>query len=153
MAANSDNGKTLYTLIFCGIMAAAAVFLVYLGISSLRLQKACTCEVTAEFMGYSKDVRSSGTGSRSVWYYPTFRYGYGGNVYETEVAHNTYHRDMEVGDEVKIYIDPDSPESIIDPADKTVKAFMIIEFTAAVLMTAEAVWLLTDLRSGQQGKC
>ena len=87
-----------------------------IGKTRKNMEKRCTYKLTATVC---ENVRSSSSDSNSV--FPVFLYYYNGKSYKMESSSGSYPPQFKVGEEVEMYIDPDSPEVFFVPADTTTK--------------------------------
>lgn len=117
-----------------GTLLAVGLFILALGyaiISGIQVA-ACPEKVTAvvtEIQSKTKWVHRSNhrSGMRTV-YSPVFEYTYNGTEYTASNGRYSQNQTFEVGQEVEIYIDPDSPKSLYVAGERTVfvKGFIFL---------------------------
>ena len=115
--------------------------------------KKCTETVIAEVVeNLTEHDRHSHSGS-SVLYRPVFAFTYKGENYRIESNTSANPPAFDIGEEVKLKIDPDDPSNIYAPADKTYALIGIIFlFISGIFLIVGILLVISYMRSVKKEK-
>lgn len=113
---NNTPAKNIIAIIACLIFIGVGLFVVFLGRND---KKQCTEPVNATVSDIIKKTSGSRK-NRSTGYYPTYKFEYENRTYEVKSKMSTPKtKQLHVGENVKIYIDPDDPNHVYLAGDSS----------------------------------
>ena len=99
-------------------------------------------ETIAEITDIQKVRKSTSGRKREYTYHVYVKYSYNGQFYEGELRY--YNSNMEIGDEVTIYVNPDNPTDIIEE-DVPMFVLVIMEMIGGIFTIIGLVGLITGM--------
>jgi len=143
----------LLSVIFLGIsLIFIAVGIVIFSVNKYNQNK-CTEEVTAKVIDLLATADSSvhnGRRSHDITYSPVFEYTYKDVKYVTKSKTSSNPPEYEIGETVKLMIDPDRPRKIFDPGSKVVSLLGFIFGGIGVLMLIIYIILIIAINRSQK---
>ncbi|MDE5861415.1 MAG: DUF3592 domain-containing protein [Ruminococcus sp.] len=109
------------------------------------LEKRCTESVTAEVVEnivVKSRTKSKHSSNISITYKPVFDFDYNGTSYRVESNVSSKPALFEVGEKTEIKVNPEVPEEIYVPADKTAKYIGIIFATAGTVFLIAGILVI-----------
>ncbi len=129
----------------CLCLCAMGIGYITMSVSSMK----CTEEVNAVVVENVKQEHSHTfeDEEKHDTYTPVFVYKYNEKEYRTKGHIYTYSPEYEVGDEVVIKINPDDPEKINDPKEKS---HLIVGILMEAVVVGVVVYVLYNIRSNRK---
>ncbi|MBR6395286.1 MAG: DUF3592 domain-containing protein [Ruminococcus sp.] len=129
----------------CLCLCAMGIGYITMSVSSMK----CTEEVDAVVVENVKQEHSHTfeDEEKHDTYTPVFVYKYNEKEYRTKGHIYTYSPEYEVGDEVVIKINPDDPEKINDPKEKS---HLLVGILMEAVVVGVVVYVLYNIRSNRK---
>lgn len=129
----------------CLCLCAMGIGYITMSVSSMK----CTEEVNAVVVENVKQEHSHTfeDEEKHDTYTPVFVYKYNEKEYRTKGHIYTYSPEYEVGDEVVIKINPDDPEKLNDPKEKS---HLLVGILMEAVVVGVVVYVLYNIRSNRK---
>lgn len=129
----------------CLCLCAMGIGYITMSVSSMK----CTEEVNAVVVENIKQEHSHTfeDEEKHDTYTPVFVYKYNEKEYRTKGHIYTYSPEYEVGDEVVIKINPDDPEKLNDPKEKS---HLLVGILMEAVVVGVVVYVLYNIRSNRK---
>ncbi len=138
---NTPQGRKAVKIILTLVMLTLSVIFIFTGviikIASNKVYSNCTEEISAEVIDLREHTSTShhkGRSRTSITYRPVFEYTYNGKNYVRESNISSDPPEYEIGETVKLKIDPDDPNKFYDPSSKVISVIGFVFAGVGVLM-------------------